>query len=104
MLKQMNVLKTIVGIAVLAASGAVAGNALAREDAPKKAPEQSVLAQDQGNQLVLHVGSYKSGEVPKQVLINSAESEAARPNQDKNSGSARTQSSSRVPTFAFYGK
>ena len=104
MLKPIDAIRMIVVTAVLVVSGAVSGTALAREDAPKKVPEQLVLAQDQGKQLVLHVSPYRNGEVPRQVLMNPAGSGIARPDQDINDGSARTQSNSRVPRFAFYGK
>jgi hypothetical protein len=99
MLKQTNVVKMIVAIGVLSASSVLAGSAIAREDAPPKPQDRTVVVQDQEKQSVLIAGSYKSGEVSKQEFKNPVRSEQA-----KADNLTPSQSSSRERTFAIDGK
>ena len=65
MLKRTNALRIIAIAAALVASSALAGTALAREDAPRWPQDKLAPAQDQVNQSVLNLGTYKNGKDSK---------------------------------------
>jgi len=89
MLNRTNVVRMGVVIAVLVASSALAGTALARQDAPPKLQEKLALGQDQVQESARLIGSAKDGKVSKQEITNVK---------------MRPQSSSHERTFASFGK
>jgi hypothetical protein len=95
MLKLMNVVRQGVVIAALVASGAVAGTALARHDAPQtpKSQDKVELGQGQVKQAVLIVGTYKN-----------AATNQENANVEKAGVSNSAPAGSRAATFAFVGK
>jgi hypothetical protein len=107
MLKPMNAVWIVVVGAVLFAGSAKAGSAPAREDAPPKPQATSVQGQDQAQDLVLHVGTYKGGAVSRLEPVNSVGTEADRLDQDKSGNldaRAQAQPTSRAATYATFGK
>jgi hypothetical protein len=93
MLKITNVVRGVVVSGVLIASSAVAGVALAREDAPLRQQDKQTLEQNQPQQSIALVGSVKDGKISKQLAKSGYQN-------------ARVQapSNSHLPSFAFYGK
>jgi len=107
MLKQNNFVRASVILAMLVASGAMGGTALGRQDAPPTPQNKVALGQDQSQQSTLIVGSYKSGDVSRHELTNSAEDETDRLDKDKSGAPdvhVLSQPILHGRPFAFYGK
>ena len=93
MLKPTNVARIIVVIAVLVASSAMVGTALARRDATQEPQNKQVLEQKQAKQSLVVVGSLKDGKVSK--LADKSSDQGVK---------VLAQLNSRESTSAFYGK
>ena len=108
MLKRMNIVSVIVVIALLIATGALIGTAVAQKaaDTPR-ALDKVAIGQEEVKQLLLLMDTDKNGKISKQEFMKFMEAEFERLDKDKSGEldvKELAQSKLRVSHFANVGK
>ena len=83
MLRRTNIIRAIVVIAVLVATWAILGTAVAQKAAVPKPQDKLALGENEIKQLLLLIGTDKNGKISKQEWMKFVEAEFDRLDKDK---------------------
>ena len=83
MLRRTKIARFIVAIAVLVATSAILGTAVAQKAAVPKPPDKQALGEDEVKQLLLLMDTDKNGKITKQEFMKFMEAEFDRLDKDK---------------------
>jgi len=83
MLRRTKIARFIVAIAVLVATSAILGTAVAQKAAVPKPPDKQALGEDEVKQLLLLMDTDKNGKITKQEWMKFMEAEFDRLDKDK---------------------